>query len=194
MPQSRQVPDLIPSERLELHAPALEHVDGLLAAVRESLPELKPWMSWATEDYDRAACERGVRQALAEFVLQQDLRYHIINRADGRIIGTAGLHSIRWQVPRFEIGYWLRTSCTGKGYAAEAVRALSQVAFGQLGAERLDIHCDDRNEASARVALRCGFTLDVILRDYFRAPDGTLRDERVYSLLSLAGLRTAASR
>jgi RimJ/RimL family protein N-acetyltransferase len=189
MPQSRKVPDVIRGERLELHAPSLEHVDGLLEAVRESLFELTPWMPWASEDYDRDSCEQGVRKAIAEFVMQQDLRYHILDRLNGRIIGSTGLHSIRWQIPRFEIGYWLRTSCTGQGYAAEAVRTLSRMAFEQLGAERLDIHCDDRNEASARVAERCGFTLDVVLRDYFRGTDGTLRDERVYTLLALDGLR-----
>jgi RimJ/RimL family protein N-acetyltransferase len=183
-----QIPEVILGERIEMHAPSLAHVDGLLSAVRESLPELKLWMPWATDAYDRESCEQGVRKAIAKFVLRQDLRYHIIDRSDGRIIGSTGFHHIHWQVPRFEIGYWLRTSCTGKGYAAEAVRALSRAAFKQLGVARLDIHCDDLNEASAKVAERCGFTLDAVLRDYARGTDGTLRSERIYTLLSLTDL------
>lgn len=182
-----KVPELITSERLELRAPALDHVVDLTAAVRSSLPELKAWMPWATDAYDEAGAEQGVRAAIAAFVTKADFRYHMFETG-GRLVGSTGLHRIKWSVPRFEIGYWLRTDAAGKGYASEAVRALSKVAFQQLGAQRVDIRCDDRNEASAAVALRCGYHLEGVLRNYTVGPDGTVRDERVYALTDLADL------
>lgn len=188
MPQLPDVPDLVTGDLIELRAPALEHVDALVEAVRESLPELKRWMPWATDDYDREGAEESVRRAMAAFVTRQDLRYHMFDRRSGRVVGSTGLHRIRWEVPRFEIGYWLRTSETGKGYASDSVRALTRVAFEQLGAKRVEIRCDDRNAASAAVAVRCGYGFDGVLRNHAVGTDGTLRDERIYSLVDLDGL------
>jgi RimJ/RimL family protein N-acetyltransferase len=144
---------------------------------------LRPWMAWARGDYTLEACEINTRQAIAKFVTRQDLRYQFVDRTSGEMVGSSGLHRINWQVPRFEIGYWVRTSRSGQGYVGETVRALTRLAFEALGARRVEIRCDDLNLASARVAERCGFELDTILRNWQRGPDGTLRHERIYSMV-----------
>jgi len=188
-PTPPHIPELIVTDRLELRAPRLEHVPALTAAVRASLPELKPWMPWATDDYGEAVCEQGVRQAIAAFALREDLRYHLFDRATGELIGSTGYHRIKWDVPRMEIGYWLLSSKTGNGYVTEATRELARRAFAELGAQRVELRCDDRNLASAAVAQRCGFELDGVLQHYVRGTDGSLRAERIYSLTTVSGLR-----
>lgn len=177
------VPESITSERLTIRSPQVSDVPEIVDAVRESLEALEPWMRWATRDYSVDDCEANTRQAIARFVTRQDLRYHFHDRVTGELIGSSGLHRINWQVPRFEIGYWVRTSKAGQGYVSETVRALSRLAFDRLGAKRLEIRCDDLNLASARVAERCGFELDAILFNWQRAADGSLRHERVYVML-----------
>lgn len=184
MPRLPDVPELITTERLELRAPALSHVAELTHAVRESLPELRVYMPWATDDYDEEGCEASLRNAMADFVTKRDLRYHVFEKATGRLIGSTGLHRIRWEVPRFEIGYWLAGSRTGNGFTTEAAMALTQVSFGQLGANRVEICCDDTNLASAAVAVKCGYALDAVLRSNSRGVDGSLRHTRVYSRLA----------
>lgn len=189
MPTLPHDPQLVTTDRLELRAPALEHVKELTSAVRASLAELKPWMAWATDAYSEAGAEASVRGAMADFATKRDLRYHIFERQSGRLIGSTGLHAINWSVPRFEIGYWLATSATGNGYATEATRALARLAFEQLGAKRVEARCDDLNAASIAVIERCGFRLDGILTNFTRVTDGSLRAERIYSLISLEGLK-----
>ncbi len=93
------------------------------------------------------------------------------------------MHRIDWDVPRFEIGYWVRTSLQGQGYITEAVNGISKFAFEQLKAERMEIRCDARNERSAAVARRAGYTLEAKLRRESRAPDGSLRDTLIFALL-----------
>jgi RimJ/RimL family protein N-acetyltransferase len=66
---------------------------------------------------------------------------------------------------------------------AEAVRAVLRWAFAHLGAGRLRLECDASNVRSARVAERCGFTLEGRLRRSHRNPDGTLSDSLLYGLL-----------
>lgn len=188
------VPDLIESERLTIRCPRLEDVPALHAAVRESRNELEPWMEWARGDYGFEECERTTREAIARFLTRQDLRYHFHDRETDELLGSSGLHRINWRVPRFEIGYWVRTSHVGRGYVSEAVRALAAMAFDRLGAKRVEIRCDDENLASARVAEACGFHLDVVLRNWHRGQDGSLRHERVYARLDPQGLATGRTR
>ena len=95
-------------------------------------------------------------------------------------MGSSGLHNIDWAVPRFEIGYWIRTSLSGQGYITEAVNAITDFAFDVLGAQRLEIRCDARNERSAAVARRAGYTLEVRMRCQARGVDGSLRDTLVF--------------
>jgi RimJ/RimL family protein N-acetyltransferase len=99
------------------------------------------------------------------------------------------MHHIEWSVPRFEIGYWCRTSLAGRGYIREAVTALTWMAFETLGAARVEVRMDTQNERSWRVAERLGFQLEGVLRSDARANDGQLRDTRVYALTALADLK-----
>src|SRR5690625_97401 len=176
-------PETITTARLLLRAPRLEDVQGCYDAVMESLDELLPWMPWA-HGYTVEGAQESTRQAIASFVTLQDFRYHLFDRENGEFVGSSGLHRVNWQVPRMEIGYWVRSSRAGQGLVTEAVRALSRVAFEELGAARVDIRCDDRNVRSARVAQSCGYELEATLRNWTRATDGSLADERAYVLTS----------
>jgi RimJ/RimL family protein N-acetyltransferase len=88
-----------------------------------------------------------------------------------------------WSVPRFEIGYWVRRCFVGQGYITEAVRGVTRFAFETLGARRVEIRCDARNERSRRVAERSGFELEATLRNHAVAVDGELRDTLIYARL-----------
>ena len=75
----------------------------------------------------------------------------------------------------------MRTPYAGQGYITEAVAAVTDFAFDVLGARRVFIKCDAKNERSASVARRLGFpfegTLHCDTRDHF----GTLRDTLVFA-------------
>lgn len=73
---------------------------------------------------------------------------------DDTLIGACGL-DLREDGP--EIGYWLGVPYWGQGYATEAVRALVDHAFGELGHEALQAGARVSNPASRRVLEKCGF-------------------------------------
>ncbi len=58
-----------------------------------------------------------------------------------------------------ELGYRLRQSAWGKGYASEGSRALIQNGFTELGARRVTASTDMANSASRRVMEKCGMAL-----------------------------------
>jgi RimJ/RimL family protein N-acetyltransferase len=59
-------------------------------------------------------------------------------------------------------------------------------AFDQLGAQRVELVVDDRNIASRKVAERCGFVLEGVLRNVLRDPEGILRNTCIYARLPTA--------
>lgn len=65
----------------------------------------------------------------------------------------------------------------------ESVRLLVDLAFGHLGARRVELQCDATNERSRKTAERCGFVFEGRLRNRSRTPDGQLRDDLIFSLI-----------
>ncbi len=81
------------------------------------------------------------------------------------------------------IGYWLGTPYTGQGYMAAAVDVMVSDFFTR-GIHRAVIQCDTRNQPSAAVAKRAGFTYEGHLRQDRQRPDGDFHDSLQYSRLA----------
>ena len=170
------------TERLIIRGPLPEDAALLHQAVLESQAELAPWMPWAvvvpTETWYRVR----VREGQLKFLAREDLWMMLTLKEDGRIIGGSGLHRIDWSVPKFEIGYWARTSYAGRGYITEAVNGITRFAFDQLGARRVEIRCDVKNTRSIAVARRAGYTLEGTLHHDARDhASGGLRDTHIFA-------------
>ncbi len=175
------MPEEFESERLIIRAPKPGDGAELNAAIRESIDDLRPWMPWADHVPDVAETEANVISAYQRYKEATDLRLHLFSKTTGRLVGSSGLHRIDWSVPKFEIGYWVRSSCAGQGYITEAVNAIAEFAFTKLGAKRVSICMDSLNTRSRLVAERAGFEFEGTLRNDSREPDGRLRDTLVYA-------------
>lgn len=74
---------------------------------------------------------------------------------DGQIVGRLELVPV--DPPRYGIGYWLKKSATGKGYATAAIDALAEHARSALNASDLYAGVTHGNEKSVAVLKRAGF-------------------------------------
>jgi RimJ/RimL family protein N-acetyltransferase len=175
------IPESIATPRLVLRATRAGMGAVVNAAVLESHGLLKPWMPWAHDPQSLEAAEEHCREMQAKWHSREVLDFCFHRREDGEFVGKGGLHTIDWRVPKFEIGYWMRTSCSGRGYATEAAGALAEFARATLGARRVEIGSDAQNAASRRVAEKSGFVLEGICRQARRGVDGSLRDACVYA-------------
>jgi RimJ/RimL family protein N-acetyltransferase len=160
----RDVPASFDTQRLNLRCPQPGDVRSFYEAVCESIDALSLWLPWAVPAPSLAECEAKMRQAQMHFLQRTDFWYLIFVKGTGVLAGCTGLHYPDWSVPSFEIGYWARTACAGHGYISEAVAGLRDFAFEILGARRLQIVCNARNERSAAVARRAGFEQEGTLR------------------------------
>ena len=177
-------PFALETDRLILRSPAGQHARQLNECIRSSMETLRVWMHWAQTTPSFEDSLANCRKAETKFREQVDFRIHIFAKEGEKMIGCTGLHSIDWKVPKFEIGYWLRQSETGKGYMTEAVRTLTAYTFTELNARRVEIRSSALNEKSCRVAERAGFELEGTLRHFTRHVDGSLRDTRIYAKIA----------
>ena len=158
-------PNKIETKRLILRAARPGDGAAVHLAVQESQDFLKDWMPWAVNIPDAEGYEKWARENHISFTSRTNLTMIMIAKESGKIVGGTGFHNLDWDVPSFEIGYWVHSSYTGRGYVTEAVEALTDFAFNELNAERVEIRCDANNERSAAVALRNGYHQDALLKN-----------------------------
>jgi RimJ/RimL family protein N-acetyltransferase len=175
------IPESVSTSRLELRANRPGGGVSINDAVRESHDQLRPWMPWAREPMSIEQSEEHCRRMTARWHAREELDFCFIRRADGALVGKGGLHTIDWDVPKFEVGYWIRTSCARQGFATEATLGLVGFARDHLGARRLEITSDARNAGSRRVAEKSGFLLEGIRRSSRRDAAGELADSCMYA-------------
>ena len=175
-PILRDFPDAFESERLLIRSPRPGDGAAVQEAIQESLAELLPWMPWAHEPQSVDASESFARLAHANFAARRDLPLFLFRRDDGMFVGGSGLHDLNWSVPSFGIGYWVRTSLAGQGFATEATVRIAEFAFDELAAVRVEIWCDAANERSAAVAQRAGFGFEARMQRNRRNTTGELAD------------------
>ncbi len=84
----------------------------------------------------------------------------------------------------------MRADAVRQGIATEVTAVLTRVAFEVCGVERVDVQVEPRNEISARVPRRLGFTHEGTLRRRLPRAEGEPRgDSLVFTMLreELAG-------
>jgi RimJ/RimL family protein N-acetyltransferase len=183
------VPESLESDRLQLRPFRVSDAHQLHEALQESIAQLREhlwFLPWVAEEQTLQSAEVRCRKAEANFLLRADLAYLAFAKSTGRLVASAGLHRTDWSLPKTEVGYWVRTSEAGKGYATEAVGALTSWALRGLGAKRVELVTDQLNHASRRVAERCGFALEGVLHSVTQSPDGRLRNRCIYARLPAA--------
>lgn len=114
--------------------------------------------------YPEGAAEAWIATHEASWELGRGLVFAIVLRASGALIGAIGLR-IDPATQTAEMGYWIGVPYWGQGYCTEAVRALVELGFTQLGLEWIRAHHFARNPASGRVLQKAGWHYEGMRKD-----------------------------
>ena len=147
-----EFPDIIDAGPVVLRRWRPEDEGALTAAVACSARALWAWVPHSADEL--ADPTRFLAAMVAEFNAGSGYGFAMIDGAE--LVGSCNLV---WRGGDWaEIGYWVRTDRENRGYATDAVRALSSAGFAALeDLERIELHCDANNAASARVASKAGY-------------------------------------
>ena len=174
----------IHTRRLVIRCWNPEDAPLLKEAIDASLDYLHPWMPWAgKEPHELQQTIENLRRFRGQFDLGQDFVYGILNREETQVLGGSGLHTRAGEGAR-EIGYWIHQAHANQGLATEVSAALVRVAFEVDGVNRVEIHNDPANAASAAIPRKLGFQHEATLRQRTSASDGTPRDSMIWSLFA----------
>ena len=167
--------------RLRLRRLSIDDTDSMFDNWASD-PEVTKFLPWPTYT-ERAA----VREYLAECVAQyaDPARYNWgIELADGHtLIGTIGAPRSDDAIEMKEVGYCIGRPWWGHGYTAEALAAVIEYLFGQVGVNRIEAMHDPRNPASGRVMAKCGMRQEGILRQRGRSNLG-IGDMSIWAILA----------
>ena len=110
------------------------------------------------------------------------LNLMMLAREDDQIVGWIYLTDVDRYARSAEIGYGVRPHARGRGFATEALVAVSRWALTAGGLQRAWLRVNTDNLASVRVAQKAGFTREGTLRRATLEEDG-LHDVAVLALL-----------
>ena len=153
------LPDALAAGAVELQRWRPDRLDQVLEAVAASFPDLHRWMPWARTMPTAAELLEVLRAGEAAFEADREWNYFLVEPDADRLVGGAGLHP-RSGPGTIEIGFWVRSDRTGRGYATAAAGALTEAAFTHLDpVEQVEIRMDRANLASAAIPVKLGFRL-----------------------------------
>lgn len=158
-----------------------EDAQALFEAARESVADVYPWLPWCHPEYTLGEAQSWIASQL-ENVAQGCAYEFVIVGNGGRYLGGCGVNQVNRAHLGANLGYWIRSSAAGRGYAPRAVRALATWAFAHTDLERLEILVATANGRSQRVAEKAGANYEGVLRCRLHA-HGRFDDAMVYSIV-----------
>lgn len=156
-----------------------EHAHALFEAADED--DIWKWIGPRPRTVEEHA--RYIRWALDQQILGTQLPFAVIRKSDGVLVGTTRYAHIDPPNRTLEIGYTLY----GKGARRTAVNTeckllLLRHAFETLGANRVWLQTDKRNERSQQAIARLGAMREGELRSERILADGRLRTSVIFGI------------
>lgn len=127
--------------------------------------------------------EVTVRELAAEWQARNSFFLGVFDRETDGFVAQIYIGPVSWDVPEFEIGFFVDKSHEGQGYVTEAAKAALGFIFEHLSAHRVRLECDDTNIRSRRVAERCGMIKEGHIRENHRNVDNSLSGTLHFGLL-----------
>lgn len=128
----------------------------------------------STKNYIKNKIEAAAQKREFVFVITE--KYNI------EIIGLVILKNVNWGNYQGEFAYCIDKNYEGKGFMAEAIKAISAFAKTHFSLKTLRIIAHKSNPASVNVALRSGFHWKETLKNEFEFPHGKSLDMELYEL------------
>ena len=157
----------------EADLPALFEVNGDAEVTR-----FLPYATWESPASGNAWYQRMMDLQATGTALQ----FVVVDKAAGKAIGTRLLFRHDEASARAELGFVLGRRYWGGGYMTEALTALIDCAFENMGMRRLEAEANPRNSASGKLLTRLGFVREGLARQRW-VSKGAAHDVESYGLL-----------
>ena len=163
----------------------LGDVPLLFEAAKESSADVFPWLPWCHPDFEIEESETWIAEQVRLWDAGAEFEMVIVGEV-GEYLGGCGLNRIDPAEGSANLGYWIRSSATGRGIAPRAVGLVCRWAFENTDLQRLEIVCAVGNVRSQRVAEKAGAIREGIRKDCLDL-HGETHDAVVFSITRTEG-------
>ena len=128
------------------------------------------------EKYIQAAIEARENKTSYAFI--------VFDKLLNTYVGCTRFYDIQLNFQTTQIGYtWYSKKCWGTKLNENCKFLLLQLAFDQMGFERVEFRADNNNKRSIAAMQKIGCTVEGVLRNHLPMPNGKRRDSIVLSIL-----------
>lgn len=180
-PRFAPVPVTLVGRHVRLEPLAPHHAAELFEAGRDR----SIWDHMTIPPFESLAdAERFIESAVEEQRLGRHVPFATIDAARGRVVGSTRYLDLQRPHRGLEIGFtWMSPEAQRTGINTEAKLLLLRHAFEELGAIRVCLKTDSRNERSQKAIERIGGRREGTLRSHMVLYSGYVRDTVYFSIL-----------
>ena len=177
------IPSRIETERLIMRP--YENGDGVpyFRLLHQNIDHLKEHVDEVVTVENEEQAEIRIRELAADWVARTRFVMSVWEKASKTMIGEIWIEPMKWDVPSLEIGWFLDKTHEGKGFATEAVKAGLTFLFEDMNAHKVQVKVRETNTKSFKLAERCGFVKEGLLRDNARIEEDTWVGLLCYGML-----------
>ena len=155
----------------------------LFEAARESTNELSAWVSWCQPNYTVEDSRAFILSRETAWDQKTVFAFAVFDASSNLFLGGVGVNQINRNHNFANLGYWVRSSQTGRGVATAATILAAEFGFEDVGLNRIEILTATGNVASQRVAEKAGAKKEGILRNRLLLHNRP-QDAVMYSLIA----------
>jgi RimJ/RimL family protein N-acetyltransferase len=181
MPNELVQPVTLKGQHVELHPLSIDHLDSLISAVQDG----DIWKLWYTSAPRPENVEAEIHRRLKLQQAGYMLPFTVVDPNSGQAVGMTTYMNVDAANRRVEIGStWYAQRVQRTGLNTQAKLLLLGHAFEDLNCIAVEFRTHFMNHQSRRAIERLGAKLDGVLRSHQIAPNGSLRDTVVYSVIA----------
>jgi ribosomal-protein-serine acetyltransferase len=135
------------------------HAQRVTELIVRNQPRLARWEPWAEQPQTVDGTRAYIRSSLEDFVRGRQISTIIALDRGSTFVGRCGLR-INPYAGSADVGYWIDAEHEGRGIVRRATHALVDLAFVELGMNKLDLRTSIDNARSRGLAERLGFRLE----------------------------------
>ena len=158
---------VLETARFRLRAPTLADVEDMFRIMSD--PRVTRYFG-ALPMASLAEAQERVEHIHTAFQERTGVRWAIVDRASGQLVGSAGFWRLLKAHYRAEVGYELAPEWWGQGVMTEALAAMLDFGFTRMGLHSVEAQIHPDNAASRRVLEKLGFVQEGYFRENFYDP------------------------
>ena len=144
-------------------------------------PEVTKYLTWPTHE-SVAVTEQILDLWMKNYENDRFYQWGIELRSAGEVIGSISVVGMEEEIDAAAIGYCIGRNWWHQGITSEALAAVIQYLFREVGCNRIEARHDVRNPHSGGVMQKCGMRFEGVLRSADRNNQG-IGDIAQYAIL-----------